>query len=181
MHIRYMLHPFFVFGHLLVQTYLTSLCSSLSSACPPLSVLSFHSLSTAFPPAPAKATLPEIGLAVTAYIACYAFQLIGVFVVYELVYSFWRRWSVSEYCPHYFRFHVSLLSAAADCCCLASLGVPPVLAVPQLDDHAHFLHCIRGIRCQRAHTQGWHLHEVVCLPHTALLRGHLSCIHVLES
>src|SRR6266481_8366199 len=110
MHIRYMLHPFFVFGHLLVQTYLTSLCSSLSSACPPLSVLSFHSLSTAFPPAPAKATLPKIGLAVAAYIACYAFQLIGVFVVYELVYSFLRRWSVSEYCPHYFCFHVSLLT-----------------------------------------------------------------------
>src|SRR6266481_755188 len=26
------------------------------------------------------------------------------------VYCFWRRWRVSEYCPHYFRFHVSLLT-----------------------------------------------------------------------
>ena len=75
----------------------------------------------------------------------------------------------------------STAHAAADCCCLSSLGAPPVLAVPRLDDRAHFPHRVQGIRCQRAHAQGRLLHEVVCLPRTALLRGHLGCIRVLES
>src|SRR6266481_8167060 len=106
---RYMFHPFFVFGHLLVQTYFDIVVFILVQCVSPplcsLYLLTQHSVSSR----PGQSnSARNWSLAVAAYIAC--FQLIGVFVVYELVYSFWRRWSVNEYCPHYFRFHVSLLT-----------------------------------------------------------------------
>src|SRR6266481_8560996 len=109
--IRYMLHPFFVFGHLLVRTYfdfnivMFILVQCVSPPLCSLFLLTQHSVSSC----PSQSnSARNWSLAVAAYIAC--FQLIGVFVAYELVYSFWRRWSVNEYCPHYFRFHVSLLT-----------------------------------------------------------------------
>src|SRR6266481_5180598 len=106
---RYMFHPFFVFGHLLVRTYFNIVMFILVQCVSPplrsLFPLTQHSVSSC----PGQSnSARNWSLAVAAYIAC--FQLIGVFVVYELVYSFWRRWSVNEYCPHYFRFHVSLLT-----------------------------------------------------------------------
>ena len=36
-------------------------------------------------------------LAVAAYVACWCVQVFGVFVLYELVYSFYRRWRLSEF------------------------------------------------------------------------------------
>ena len=63
MRIRYMLHPLFVFGHLLVQTYFDFNIVFILVQCvsPPLRA-PFRSPRTEFRPVPAKTTLPEIGL-----------------------------------------------------------------------------------------------------------------------
>ena len=39
-------------------------------------------------------------LAMAAYIACWVFWIFGVFILYEVVYSFARRWRISKSLPH---------------------------------------------------------------------------------
>ncbi|KAF8578536.1 hypothetical protein K439DRAFT_1648755 [Ramaria rubella] len=82
MRIRYALHPVIVFAHLPLQTYFDF------NAVFMLIQLSSH-------PGPTNSSR-SWSLASAAYIACYALQVLGVFLLYELVYSFWRRWRVKR-------------------------------------------------------------------------------------
>ena len=36
-------------------------------------------------------------LATAAYIFCWAVQIFGIFILYELAFSFYRRWRTSQY------------------------------------------------------------------------------------
>ncbi|KAF8509755.1 hypothetical protein BU17DRAFT_98635 [Hysterangium stoloniferum] len=82
MRIRYILHPVLIFGHLVLQTYFDF------NAVFMILQISSH-------PGPDN-NAKNWALAATAYIACYVFQIVGVFIIYELIYSFWRRWRVKR-------------------------------------------------------------------------------------
>ena len=60
-------------------------------------------------------------LGAAAYIACWAVQVFVVFVMYEIIYSFVRRWRVSEY--RFLVFCVCPLTTQAQnalSCCLST-------------------------------------------------------------
>lgn len=62
-------------------------------------ILSFRRIARS--PNPSAPGVPGSGknwaLGAAAYIACWLAWITMVLVLYELVYSFWRRWRVSEY------------------------------------------------------------------------------------
>ncbi|KIJ53404.1 hypothetical protein M422DRAFT_43065 [Sphaerobolus stellatus SS14] len=80
--IRYLLHPVLIFAHLVLQTYFDFNVVFI------LLQFSFH---------PGVTNTPRNWtLATVAYIGCWVLQIIGVFIIYELIYSFWRRWRVKR-------------------------------------------------------------------------------------
>lgn len=110
-HIRYVLFPIIVFAHIPLQAfldfnvvfillqYVVSLSLQKKSLSRCLCVVLPFSRVAKFPN-PVAPGVPGSGknwtLAATAYIACFLAWIILVFIIYELIYSFYRRWRASE-------------------------------------------------------------------------------------
>ncbi|KAG8929842.1 hypothetical protein FRC02_005008 [Tulasnella sp. 418] len=95
---RYMLWGIFVvFGHLLLQSFLDfNIAFMLIQIAkhPTPSVIS--SLAVSSSPSDNSASSRNWTLATVAYIACWAIWVFGIWLCYEVVYCFWRRWRVKR-------------------------------------------------------------------------------------
>jgi hypothetical protein len=106
------LFPVFVFAHIPLQTFLDI---NVVFILFQLRVVLFYCLSdiaNSFPlvhraakyPNPDAPDVPGSGknwaLGAAAYIACWIAWIFVVFILYELIYSFWRRWRISESLSH---------------------------------------------------------------------------------
>ncbi|KAI0338773.1 hypothetical protein BDW22DRAFT_1432294 [Trametopsis cervina] len=114
MRIWYYLFPLFVFSHIPLQTFFDF-------------NVAFILLLVAKHPNPAAPGVPGSGrnwsLGAAAYIACWVTQVFVVFVMYELVYSFIRRWRVKRplMLPIYFSspaFNLTAMTSYTNFCFL---------------------------------------------------------------
>lgn len=84
-------------------------------------------------------------LGAAAYVACWLVWIFIVFIVYELIYSFYRRWRVSEYISFIFSLVFLAVFPPVSLCRVQKVGF---LDASCANEHLfHTLSCRSGFLC----------------------------------